>query len=207
LSIDLVVSPKGRMYCRSHSKFYYYGTKSPVVTDYSSYRENIEHLRGIISLSTCKACDHYTNNTCKIPKKELKKTITRLKLRRYKCTFCGSSIHSLYNVIYKQQVEQERNITIPFLCCECYDMLRKGKDERTGTTWIKHRLVVALVFCISLITIPVITTLALDASITILLILLIPPLVVGFIFFLFDYKSWRKLRKSLKNSDLLKDLI
>ena len=203
---DFIISAKGRVTCKSHSEISLLEEKPPEVKDYDSYRENLNYTKSRISLNTCKSCNHYVNNTCTVPKEKLRNIMSRLKLRRYKCKFCGHSINSLYNVIYQQQAEEKHNVTLPLLCCDCFDMLRKGKAERTGKAWLKHYCASVLVFCIPLIVIPWLTVLVFETNVTMLLIVLIPTLIVGLIPFIFDYKSRKKLQKSIKNSDLLKEL-
>jgi hypothetical protein len=129
----------------------------------------------------------------------------KLKLRRYKCIFCGSSINSLYNVIYSQKVKQRNNVLLPLLCCDCFEMLRSGDPKKAGKIGLLRISMTLLAFS-PLIIIPWLATLFMGGSVSIMLILLVPVVLVVLVFFIFEYKSRVKLRKSLKDSDLLKNL-
>ncbi|MFX1428010.1 MAG: hypothetical protein ACFFBE_16275 [Promethearchaeota archaeon] len=59
MDLDFNISSKGRIYCKSHSKISLLGEKPPVVNDYASARENMTYLKTLVSLNTCKSCDHY----------------------------------------------------------------------------------------------------------------------------------------------------
>jgi len=201
---EFALTSNARVVCLTHSKRILIKKEAPVVTDYSSYKENIKQNQDIFSLKNCKACNYFLDDSCSIGKKELRVFMMKLKWRRYKCKFCGSLIKSLYNVIYTQKLKQRYNVILPLLCCDCFEMLRSGRVKKAEKVGLLRFSMGLLAFS-PLIIIPSLAALFMGASVSILLIILVPVVLVFLVFFISEYKRKVKLRKSLKNSDLLKN--
>ena len=151
---------------------------------------------------TCKTCDHFVHDTCNIPSSELHEIIHKHDLKRFKCEICGQSINNLYNAVYKHKIEKKHKVTIPLLCCECFESFCQENVQQAFQARFRTMLIIFGFVFISVISF-VILSLLLELHIFSVIgnaALLVLYLVVIF-------KRSRRLKKALKKSDILRSLM
>jgi hypothetical protein len=80
----------------------------------------------------CKHCEHYTNNDCYFPKKEIDKIeADRLSLR-IRCELCGAKIDRLFSILMSLYYKEKFGVRMPVICCTCYAGLEKGTFEKNS---------------------------------------------------------------------------
>ncbi|MFW9878336.1 MAG: hypothetical protein ACFFG0_35080 [Candidatus Thorarchaeota archaeon] len=199
--LSFALYENGRIICKSHTKFFLLKEK----IEGPSFQKMIKER---LKVNSCKYCDHYINNSCMVSKNDLNRYMLKLKLKRYKCEFCGHSIESLYNAIFKSAIERQYNIKIPFLCCSCFNIFQKDNIIEAETARKKnfeHFCLGELAILIPLISIPFLVSWFFNI-LNFMLILLIPIIVIVIINVIFEFKSTKKLKKSLKKSKILNEL-
>ncbi|MFW9823924.1 MAG: hypothetical protein ACFFE4_13350 [Candidatus Thorarchaeota archaeon] len=206
MSPEFAFTKKGRVVCLTHSKRAIVSNIPTEVKERFTDRE-IEHYNlDVMSLQSCKACEHYKSHSCSIPKKELRKYMLKMKLGMYKCKFCGTSIRRLYNIIYSYKVKEKYNVILPLLCCSCVEMFRSGELRSLESSWLKLCLASMLLFFLTFTVIPMLGIVLFDLNAFITLSLFIPVSLMGAAFFISEIKGRLKLKKSLKNSEFLQIL-
>lgn len=112
------IDEKGRVICQSHSDY------PRLIKPDKSYLEELQ----MESHLTCKSCSHYINDNCYFPKSEIDKIeIDRLSRSRFQCNFCGNKIDRMLTIMQKIYFEVKFNMTMPLICCNCYQNLKTGK--------------------------------------------------------------------------------
>ncbi len=104
------IDNKGRTICKNHN--YYQFFKIPHKTVYQE--------RQLEKILTCKACEHYYNNDCFFPKREIDLIERDRQKERIKCQLCGNRIHRLLTIVQSLYYEAKFNVKVPLICCDCH---------------------------------------------------------------------------------------
>ncbi|MCK4238318.1 MAG: hypothetical protein KAX33_04290 [Candidatus Lokiarchaeota archaeon] len=104
------IDNKGRTMCKNHT--YYQFFQIPHKTIYEE-----KQLEKIL---TCKACEHYYNNDCYFPSREIDLIERDRQRERIKCVLCGNRIHRLLTIVQSLYYEAKFNVKVPLICCDCH---------------------------------------------------------------------------------------
>ena len=185
---------QGRAYCKSHP-------------NYKSYADSggdgwvLEDSKD--SFYKCTNCDHYLNDDCLFPQSEIDKIRRDL---AFKCVFCGERITKKMNIMYKLKVEHDYHVKIPLTCCDC----SAGLASEDSVEKFHSIVLTKLYLGIGMLAI---------FSVTMYYSLIFLPsyFLIGGISMIFSLsflytaltsiRASFKLRKSLKQSELLKTLM
>lgn len=94
---------------------------------------------------TCLHCDHYKNDDCFFPKREIDKIEKDRVEQKISCAFCGTKIHRLFSILMSLYYKDKFGVNIPIICCACYASL----NNNTLVKNIQRRMIL---FAISLST-------------------------------------------------------
>jgi hypothetical protein len=75
---------------------------------------------------TCLRCDHYKNDDCYFPKKEIDRIEHDRESLKIKCNLCGTKIHRLFSILMSFYYKAQYNITMPIICCTCFNALNNN---------------------------------------------------------------------------------
>lgn len=132
------IDEKGRVICQYHSNYSFF-----VMPSKTMLQEKQMEI-----LLTCKTCQHYLNNDCYFPRREIDKIeIDRTKRHMFICKFCGNYIDRMLSVIQKLYFKERFNIEIPLICCSCYESLKTHKlikDLKVKSNRIKLNLLISI---------------------------------------------------------------
>ncbi len=104
------IDNKGRTMCKNHTYYQFFKISNKTI-----YEE--KQLEKIL---TCKACEHYYNNNCYFPKREIDLIERDRQKERIKCVLCGNRIHRLLTIVQSLYYEAKFNVKVPPICCDCH---------------------------------------------------------------------------------------
>ena len=147
----------------------------------------------------CKYCEHYTNNDCFFPKKEIDKIEADRNSLVIRCELCGTKIDRLFSILMSLYYKAKFGVKMPVICCTCYAGLENGTFERNT----KRRMILFAISLISSIFFFGQILLTVFAFNWISILLLIIPFSFWGMISIRDVKSIYYLQKGRKNYEKL----